>query len=42
MEDVIAELEEQLKYAEYENEDYAEQLRKAIKVLKEHSGEETE
>jgi hypothetical protein len=35
MNQVIDELEEQLKYAEYENEEYAEQLRKAIKVLKE-------
>lgn len=40
MEQVIEELEEQLKYAEHENEEYADQLRKAIEILKEHLEEE--
>lgn len=40
MEQVIDELEEQLKYAEYDNEEYAEQLRKAINILKEHKEDE--
>lgn len=36
LEQVIEELEEQLRYAELENEEYAEELKKAIKILKEY------
>lgn len=41
MDQVIAELEEQLRFTTDEDIEYADQLRKAIKILKEHLEEET-
>jgi hypothetical protein len=39
MKDVIFELEEQLRFAESEDERFAAQLKKAITILKEHEEE---
>lgn len=40
MEQVIDELEEQLRFADDSDPEYAEQLRKAINILKEHKEDE--